>query len=179
MKRIRGFEPIAARGAHTLILGSMPSLKSLREGRYYAHPRNAFWPIVRELLALPELDYAALTRAVAGKGFAIWDVVASCHRPGSLDAAIDLSSIVPNDIGRLLSARPAIDRIFFNGSTAERLFRRLVLPGLGSVGRECALQRLPSTSPAHAAMSWQGKLAAWRAILPVTPAAERLATHRH
>ena len=179
MKRIRGFDPIAAPGAHTLILGSMPSQASLDGQRYYAHPRNAFWPILREVLAIGDEDYAIVTRAVAGRGYAIWDVVASCCRPGSLDAAIELSSIEGNDIAGLLARQPAIDRIFFNGSTAERLFHRLVLPQLAHAGRHIALQRLPSTSPAHAAMPWQRKLAAWRAILPsVAPAAWRAGGRR-
>lgn len=177
--RIRGFEPIVAPGAHTLILGSMPSQASLHEQRYYAHPRNAFWPILREVLAIGDADYAALTLAISCRGYAIWDVVASCRRPGSLDAAIDMSSIEANDIAALLALQPSIDRIFFNGSTAERLFRRLVLPQLAQTDRRLALQRLPSTSPAHAAMPWRRKLAAWRAILPAAaPAGRRAGSSR-
>lgn len=166
MVRIQGFEPIAAPGAHTLILGSMPSRQSLREARYYAHPRNAFWPILRKLLNLPERDYGEASRAVAAMGFAIWDVLQSCQRPGSLDANIAPDSIVVNDIDGFLAAQPRVDRIFFNGSTAERLFRRHVLPGLGGPETRFRLQRLPSTSPAHAALTHAEKLAAWRAILP-------------
>lgn len=164
MERIRGFEPIAAPGAHTLILGSMPSVRSLEDTRYYAHPRNAFWPIMRSLLQLPERDYPALAMAVARRGFAVWDVVHSCRRPGSLDADIEPESIIANDIAGLLREQPGIDRVFFNGSAAERLFRRLALPQLDAA--RLRLQRLPSTSPAHAARTFEQKLAAWRAILP-------------
>ena len=52
MNWIEGFPPIASAAAHTLILGSMPSRESLARHRYYAHPRNAFWPILVELLGL-------------------------------------------------------------------------------------------------------------------------------
>lgn len=166
MERIHGFEPIAAPGAHTLILGSMPSRKSLDDARYYAHPRNAFWPIMRELLDLGEHDYQALSRAVARRGFAIWDVLASCRRPGSLDSDIEPASIEVNDIPGLLRGQPGIDRVFFNGTTAETLFRRHVLPELGAAADTLRLQRLPSTSPAHAGRTFEQKLEAWRAILP-------------
>jgi hypoxanthine-DNA glycosylase len=171
MKRIRGFEPIAGPGAHTLILGSMPSRQSLRESRYYAHPQNAFWPIVRELLGVRAEGYAATARAVARQGYAVWDVLQSCRRPGSLDADIHRDSIVVNDFEGFLQSQPGIERIFFNGAAAELLFHRHVLPGLARAGRELRLRRLPSTSPAYAAMSRQQKLAAWRVILPSRPRA--------
>ncbi|MEJ8567067.1 DNA-deoxyinosine glycosylase [Elongatibacter sediminis] len=147
----------------------MPSVKSLAEHQYYGHPRNAFWPIMREILALPCAeypDYASLTRAVAGRGFAIWDVLQSCHRPGSLDAAIEPGSVVVNRFDRFLGRYPGIDRIFFNGTTAERLFRRHALPMLPAGSPSCGMHRLPSTSPAHAALTLEEKLAAWSAIVP-------------
>jgi hypoxanthine-DNA glycosylase len=86
----------------------------------------------------------------------------SCYRPGSLDAAIDKSSVVANDFKGFLANHPQIRHIFFNGATAEQAFRRLVLPDL--LKPDLHLQRLPSTSPAHAALNFQQKLRCWGVV---------------
>lgn len=159
------FPPIETPHAHTLILGSMPGRDSLRATRYYAHARNAFWPIVTALLDASHVtDYDARLALLRERGYALWDVLASCTRPGSLDSAIDPASIVPNDFPAFLTHHPRVDRIFFNGSAAEALFRRHVLPSL-ALDRSLAFARLPSTSPAHAAKNHAAKRAEWRAIL--------------
>ena len=165
MSRIQGFPPVATASAHTLILGSMPGAASLRAGQYYAHPRNAFWPIVSELLGVTAgASYAARTRALKSAGVALWDVLQSCERQGSLDARIQPQSGTVNDFRQFLRTHRRVTRIYFNGSTAEIIFRRQVLPMLDD---DCAvLTRLPSTSPAHAALSFAEKLQAWRVILP-------------
>lgn len=164
MSLLHGFPPVAGAGARRLILGSMPGQASLQADRYYAHERNAFWRIMGALIgAGPELPYAdRLDRLVAHR-IALWDVIAACERPGSLDAAIVGASVRPNDFPAFFAAHPGIDRVFFNGAAAETAFRRHALPGLG--GRTLRLVRLPSTSPAHAAAGYADKLAAWSAIL--------------
>ena len=117
---IRSFAPIAAPGATVLILGSMPGRASLLAGQYYAHPRNAFWPIMGELFgAGPELPYARRVRVLARAGVAVWDVLASCTRGGSLDSDIDPGSIVANDFASFFRAHPRIERVYFNGAMAE------------------------------------------------------------
>ncbi len=164
MSRLEGFPPIAAPGAHTLILGSMPSAASLAARQYYAHPRNLFWPLVGAVLAIdPQLPYAERAQRFAAAGFALWDVLGACRRPGSLDAAIEPASIEPNDFAAFFEVQPEITRIFFNGATAQQLFQRHVLPRLA--GRLPAERlRLPSTSPANASIGHAAKLAAWRVI---------------
>lgn len=162
---IQGFPPISQPDAHTLILGSMPSRESLAREKYYAHPRNAFWPIVTDLLNIPETDYASTARQVCGKGFAIWDVLQTCSRHGSLDSGIDDNSLVPNDFETFFKEHSGIIRVFFNGGKAESIFKKHVLPGLAPSLVELKLQRLPSTSPAHARMSRALKLEAWRVIV--------------
>ncbi|MCQ8128967.1 DNA-deoxyinosine glycosylase [Methylomonas rivi] len=165
MSAIRSFPPIAGKNARILILGSIPGKASLEAGEYYAHPRNQFWPIMAELLACGPLpDYPSKTRALLDADIALWDVMQSCYRPGSLDAAIEKSSVVANDFKGFLASHPRIRRIFFNGATAEQAFRRLVLPDLRH--STLCLQRLPSTSPAHAALSLQEKLRCWSVIVP-------------
>ncbi len=93
MSRVQSFPPIAAPGARLLILGSMPGAASLAAGQYYAHPRNAFWPILAALCHFPaDAPYAARVAALQAAGVAVWDVLQSCVRPGSLDTAIERSS---------------------------------------------------------------------------------------
>ncbi|RIX47415.1 MAG: DNA-deoxyinosine glycosylase [Rhodocyclales bacterium GT-UBC] len=164
MTRIQGFPPVAAPGVRCLILGSMPGLASLQANCYYAHPRNAFWSIMGDLLgAGPELPYAARLDKLVAAGIALWDVIAACERPGSLDADIVGQTVLPNDFVSFLALYPGIERIYFNGAAAEQAFRRHVLPRL--VDRPLRLHRLPSTSPAHAARSYADKLAAWSIIV--------------
>lgn len=164
MALIYGFPPLANPAAHRLILGSMPGKASLQAGRYYAHERNAFWRIMGDLLgAGPELDYPQRVEKLQAAGLALWDVMAACERAGSLDSAIVGSSVRPNDFSAFLAVNRKIRHIFFNGAAAEASFRRHVLPTLKSP--PLRLTRLPSTSPAHAALAYAEKLAAWSAIV--------------
>jgi len=164
--RIRSFPPIAERSAETLILGSMPGEASLAAGQYYAHPRNAFWRILGTLLRFdPALGYAARVRALKAARIAVWDVLQACERKGSLDSSIDRATLEANDFAGFFRRHPRIRRVFFNGSTAEACFERYVMKHvvLGHV----SFTRLPSTSPAHAARSFEDKLEAWRVVAPV------------
>jgi double-stranded uracil-DNA glycosylase len=163
MSVIQSFPPIADKNARLLILGSIPGKASLEAGEYYAHPRNQFWRIIAELLATgPLIDYPSKTQALLDAHIALWDVMHSCFRAGSLDAAINKNSIVTNDFKAFLAKHPHINQVFFNGATAEQAFRRLILPNLTKP--TLRLHRLPSTSPAHAALSFQQKLLDWRLI---------------
>lgn len=160
-RRIRGLAPIAAPTARLLILGSMPGEASLRAQQYYAHPQNAFWTIMGELIgASPDAPYEARTRLLVEQGIALWDVLKACRRPGSLDASIRDEE--PNDFAAFFRAHPRIVRIGLNGAKAAEAFRRhaaaALPPGVDLV-------RLPSTSPAHARMRLAEKRAAWRAGL--------------
>jgi hypoxanthine-DNA glycosylase len=162
---VHGFPPIASATSRVLILGSMPGQASLRANEYYAHPRNAFWRIID---ALYQIDAAApypqRVTALRARGVALWDVLASCSRASSLDSDIDEASIVVNAFGAFLAKHPRVRTICFNGAKAESCDRKYVVPSLGDSG-ELRSHRLPSTSPAHAAMSLPQKVAAWRAAL--------------
>lgn len=165
------FPPIAGDKATVLILGSMPGVASLEAQQYYAHPRNAFWPIMADLFDL-ETDWPYQKRCehLVQSGVAVWDTLKACHRPGSLDQHIDPSSIEANDFMSFLDQHTSISSIFFNGTKAEQVFVRYVLPKL-KLERDLNLTRLPSTSPAHASLSFEQKLEAWQQIKNYCPVA--------
>ncbi len=143
----------------------MPGAASLAAGEYYAHPQNAFWRIMGALFGTaPRESYAARVAALLDHGGALWDVLAACNRIGSLDTGIDRDSLVVNDLGGFLARHAFIRVVYFNGSMAEALYRRHVLPALGARGRMTHTVRLPSTSPAHATMGFAAKLEAWRVL---------------
>ncbi len=159
---VHSFPPIENARAHVLILGTMPGKASLRAQQYYAHPRNAFWPILARLLGFDAgSEYAVRTSSLSAAGIALWDVLQSCQRDTSLDSDIDHSTIVPNDFATFLAGHPRIRRICFNGGNAERLYLRYVRPSLAGLPEVQAV-RLPSTSPAYAGMPFTKKLYAWR-----------------
>ena len=161
-----GFPYVARADARILILGSMPSTASLAAVQYYAHPRNAFWPIMGELLGFDAAGpYAERLRHLQDHGVALWDVVHRCHRPGSLDASIRPDSVEANAFAVFFQAHAHIRAIYFNGATAASLYRRHVLLHLADPWHALPRHILPSTSPAHAARSFAEKLAAWRGIV--------------
>ncbi|MGB5324193.1 MAG: DNA-deoxyinosine glycosylase [Pseudomonadales bacterium] len=163
--RAEGFLPVARSDARVLVLGSMPGQKSLTESQYYAHPRNCFWPIMAKLLDFDvAVEYGQRLRLLQEGRIALWDVVASCRREGSLDSAIEKDSIVVNDFRGFFLHYRNINRIYFNGARAETLFTSLVLCDMQEDAREFTYCRLPSTSPAHAAMSFAEKLRNWQVV---------------
>lgn len=161
-----GFPPISDARATTLILGSLPGQMSLAQRQYYAKPTNAFWPIMGRLFdAGPEWPYDERARRLVAHGIALWDVCGAATRPGSLDAAIVHASVVPNDFATFFASHPQLERICFNGAKAAELYRRCVTPNLPAGLRAIDAVTLPSTSPAHAAMRFEEKLARWSAAL--------------
>lgn len=117
------------------------------------------------LSAGPELPYAERMAKLVSSKVGLWDVLMSCQREGALDSAIVRESIQPNDFATLYASTPALTHVFFNGAKAEEIYRRHVLPTLGARYSHLQYTRLPSTSPAHAGLSYLQKLEAWRIIL--------------
>lgn len=177
-KMIRGFPPIADRNAQILILGSMPSTASLQKRIYYGHPQNQFWKLLSVLLKqdLPE-SYVGRQRMLLAGRIAVWDVLKTCHRYGSADA--DITEIQVNDIPGLLKRCPRIGRILLNGRTAERYFLRAFGQTVNVPYRY-----VPSSSPAHAGVSFRKKVTLWETGYRAGRAAERgripseMLTHR-
>ncbi|WP_144735044.1 DNA-deoxyinosine glycosylase [Extensimonas perlucida] len=156
---LTGLPPVV--GAHTrvLVLGSFPSVASLRAQQYYAHPQNHFWRILQALWParpLPALDapegYAQRCDWLRARGLGLWDVYARCTRTGSLDAQIRNAEV--NDFALLQAHCPALAAIAHNGGESFRHARQTARLGV-------PVHRLPSTSPANASWSFARKLQAW------------------
>jgi len=163
--RVRSFAPVTDPRTRILILGSMPGIASLHARQYYAHPRNHFWRLLADIgVAAPGLPYHQRLQSLLAHGLGLWDVLHSCVRTGSLDAAIDARSALPNDLLPLLRASP-VTRVCCNGGTAYASLRRHFGRSLANDFPHIEIHRLPSTSPANAGCSYQRKLAAWREVL--------------
>ena len=137
-----------------MIVGSMPSVKSLADAQYYAHPRNAFWPILFDIFGdIPHNDYERKKALIRGHGLALWDAAALCEREGSLDSS--MRGVVYNDFAGLYAQCPGIHTVLCNGGTAHALFMKS-----GGAGERRVI-RMPSTSPAYT-MPYEEKKRIWK-----------------
>ncbi|WP_235886384.1 DNA-deoxyinosine glycosylase [Paenibacillus cymbidii] len=160
---VTAFPPVIDDDSRVLVLGSMPGVQSLAKQQYYGHPRNHFWPLLYGLYGLqPDEAYESRLAFARGQGVALWDVLARCEREGSLDA--DITAPEANDFAALLGRYPRVAAIFFNGSKAEQLFRRLVVPTCAAAAAKLpALHLLPSSSPART-LTLPRKLLDWQQV---------------
>lgn len=144
----------------------MPGVASLEAGEYYAHPRNAFWPIMGRCLGFdPALEYCERLAKLQHAGIALWDVLYSCRRVGSSDTAIEMETTKANPVATLLHESPDIRTVLCNGTKAATLYRRLIAPDVAKLQYRVQWERLPSTSPAHARMNFNQKLHIWQTAL--------------
>jgi hypoxanthine-DNA glycosylase len=155
---LAGLAPVIAPDTRVLVLGSFPGAASLAAGQYYAHPRNQLWPILSVLTGedLARLPYAERLPRLLGHGIGLWDVLGACVREGSLDAAIRQPAA--NDFSRLRALCPQLDTVGFNGQASGKF-----APQFAAAGYRTLV--LPSTSPAHAALTLAQKVEQWRALL--------------
>lgn len=148
------FDPVWDRESKILILGSFPSVKSREQMFFYGHPRNRFWTVISTLLGIETPVTTEEKRAMLlNNRIALWDVIASCDIYGSSDSSI--KNAVPNDIGFIIK-NSKIERIFTNSATADKLYKKYILPATG-----IEAMRLPSTSPANAAKSVDELVKEW------------------
>lgn len=165
MPIVQSFEPVIGTDPRVLILGSMPGVASLKAQQYYAHPRNAFWPIMSELFSIQWAEnYETRIEQIKALPLVLWDVLHFCQREGSLDANILQDDMQPNAIPRLLAEYPSISLVAFNGATSEKVFTQRVAKMIPDIQRLQRI-RLPSTSPAHASQTLTQKTEAWSVIL--------------
>jgi hypoxanthine-DNA glycosylase len=154
------FKPGGWESAKVLLLGSMPGVVSLDANEYYANPLNSFWRIMGNIIGFdPSAPYNARLEALKRSGIALWDVLHSCVRPGSADGAIESGTRAPNNFKTFFQSHPGIKLVCFNGAEAEKSYKRYVWPELSKC--EICYVRLPSSSSAFAALSFEKKLEAW------------------
>ena len=161
MKKLICFDPVIDEGCRILILGSMPGVTSLTIQQYYGYPQNQFWPMMFDLLGeAPTGDYGEKKAMMLRHRIALWDVVYSCIREGSLDTRIQDPK--PNDFIWLYETYPVIGHVYLNGGKATELYKRLVLKE--GIGKDKPYTRLPSTSPANT-IPYEEKRKAWQCIV--------------
>lgn len=156
--QLTGLAPIIDRGVRILVLGSFPGAASLAAGQYYAHPRNQFWRLISSVVGedLVALPYAERLPRLLSHGVGLWDVLGNCEREGSLDSAIRKPAA--NDFERLRELCPVLETVGFNGQASGKFAPQFTAAGYRTVV-------LPSSSPAHMAMTFEQKLAVWRGLL--------------
>ncbi|TVP45593.1 MAG: DNA-deoxyinosine glycosylase [Gemmatimonadales bacterium] len=164
--RHRSFPPLVSSRSRVLVLGSLPGAESLAQGRYYAHPRNRFWPVLGAVFGVRgEAPWDERLASLDACGVALWDVLGGAARVGSLDTSIVRSTEEPNDVAGLLAAHPGILRVGLNGRKAEALFLRWVAPQLApEVASRVRVHPLPSTSPANARFRLEDLVRAWAVL---------------
>ena len=151
------FSPIIDSSTRILFLGSFPSIASFEHSFYYAHSRNAFWPIIEMIFNVTLMDNEAKTAFCLKHQIGLWDVIGSCERENSSDS--NLKGIVPNNFETLLRDYPNIKVLAFTGKKAFNLF--------GKYFKNMEIEKilLPSTSPAHASMTREEKTIAYKAFI--------------
>lgn len=149
--------PLFDEKSRILILGSFPSVKSREAAFFYGHPQNRYWSVVSRVLGLEKPETVEeKRRMMLAKGIAMWDVIASCEIEGSSDSSI--RNVTANDLSVILDSCK-IEKIFVNGKTAEKYYKKYTYPKTG-IKAVC----LPSTSPANAAWSIERLTEAWKII---------------
>ena len=143
----KSFLPNIDGKSEILILGSMPGVKSLEEQQYYAHPQNRFWRLMGLFCNeenLQDFDYQEKLQILLKNKIALWDVIQSCNRDGSLDS--NIQNEVPNSIPDLLKLFPKIRVIGLNGNKSYTAFKK----HFPDLLEKYSCYKLPSTSPANA-----------------------------
>lgn len=154
---LAGLAPVISPSIRVIVLGSFPGAASLAAGQYYAHPRNQFWRLISAVVGedLAALPYAARLPRLLAHQIGLWDVLGACERKGSLDASI--RNAQANDFALLRERCPRLETVGFNGQASGKFAPQFAQAGFRIVV-------LPSSSPAHASMTFQKKLEAWLAL---------------
>lgn len=163
--RVKSFPPMIREGATVLVLGSMPGEASIAANQYYGNPRNHMWRVLYGLFGLePDESYEDRLAFAAAHGIAMWDVIASCERVGSLDA--NIRAEVPNDLPGLLADHPSVRALIFNGAKSHDTFMKYFKNHPAAAGLNKL--KLPSTSPipTRTMRTTADRIEAWRVLLP-------------
>lgn len=155
MERIEGLEPFIPDECRVLILGSMPSVKSLEKSFYYANPQNRMFKLLniyyeakqqghsievgspvadpKKVLSTTECQEVLHTLKIG-----MYDVVKSCVREGSLDSAI--KDVEYADILGLLQKHPTVSAVITAGGFASKELKKSTLKHLSMLDKTAFLQ---------------------------------------
>jgi hypoxanthine-DNA glycosylase len=166
--RIHSYKPVIDEHARVLVLGTAPSVKSLEYKQFYGHPQNYFWRIIYRLFNESDADpvYANRLSFLKEHRLALWDVIESCEREGSLD--VNIREEIPNRIPDLIQQYPQLRCFAFNGSKAYDIFQKHFRGS--ELFRDVALLKLPSSSPipTQRMRTLEDRVRVWREIVPYT-----------
>ncbi len=155
---IEGFNPILCENPKYLILGSAPSVISLKENEYYGNKNNSFWIILGSIFDESNLDsYQEKIEFIKKNNIILWDVVKTCKRKGSLDS--EIKDVEVNDIKRIIENNDSIIKVFFNGQTANKLYKKYI----NYYKKDVEYITLPSSSPAYT-LKTQEKIRIWKSF---------------
>ncbi|MDF9408289.1 DNA-deoxyinosine glycosylase [Pelotomaculum isophthalicicum JI] len=163
MPEISSFNPIVDNRSKVLILGTMPGPESLRQNQYYANANNKFWNIIYEIFGrIPDLEYEKKVIFLLNRRIALWDVLDSCSREGALDA--NITNGKPNNFLNFFEKYSNIEYVFFNGTSAYKLFKKYSKQDFNNIRKYIIL---PSTSPTPGryVKPYKIKLSEWITLL--------------
>ncbi len=154
MSTLHPFKPIVFQDTKTLILGSFPSIKSIENGFYYAHPQNQFWKILSQISQYPINNRDQKIWLLKELKIGLWDMIQSCQRKNSLDSSLEDEII--NDISAILEHYPSIEKVAFTGRKSQALFE------IHFSHLDIKMIYLPSPSSAYAKMSIDQKVSVYK-----------------
>ena len=165
--RKQGLGPLAGPEPTILILGSLPGDESLRRKEYYGNPKNLFWKVLAAVFMddVPE-GYTSKKKFLATHHVALWDVLASAERDGSLDSHIKREE--RNDVAGFLQKHPSINTVVLNGGKAARAFRKTV-QDCPEAFQGIQILEFTSTSPLSISAGWPLAriIEQWKSLLNV------------
>lgn len=158
MEKQHPFMPIYNAASEILILGSLPSVESVKRGFYYMHPENRFWKVLSRIYEEDAYHMSIEEKSlfILKHHLALYDIIYSCTIKNSSDSSI--TNPIFTNIKEVLRGMNT-KKILLNGKTAYQIFIKQY-PEL----KEIAIC-LPSTSSANARVSLDALTMIWKEAL--------------
>lgn len=156
-----GLEPIFEKDSKILILGSLPGDISILNQKYYDNKNNHFWKLISfvyEDKFIEFQSYDEKIKLLKKHKIALWDVIKSANRKGSLDSNIVNEEY--NDLKSLLD-QSNIKFIYVNGRKAEDSLKKYMKIKSAHI----KYKYLPSSSSLNAMYSLDEKAKIWKKII--------------
>lgn len=154
--------PIVNDSSRILILGSLPSDKSIKLNEYYGNKTNQFWNILSMVISNKKIsfnDYNEKINFLYINHIALWDIFSSAERVGSLDTNIKNQNF--NNISLFLKNFSNINLILLNGKKSQTAFEQYIKKEHISIN----YKYVPSSSSANTTYSLFEKVNCWKKII--------------